>query len=109
MLKQMLVHNLQLTYVTPNAGRLWASWRAGAGKEKKHENAIPQIPRLGGDMELRFSKIPKRNTGVCTSNCLFYISYPCMLACGRSASAGASVDVCACLMVDNSAHPRDLL
>jgi len=35
---QMLLHNLQLTYVTPNVGRPQASRRAGAGKEKTREH-----------------------------------------------------------------------
>jgi hypothetical protein len=53
---QMLPHNLQITYVTLNGG---------LGQEtKRHENAISQNPRLGGDMKPRFSKFLKRNTAV---------------------------------------------
>ena len=51
------------TYVTPNAGRPQAFRRAGAGKEKRHENPISQIARFGGDMKSRFSQILKKNTG----------------------------------------------
>jgi len=60
---QKLPHNLLLNYIiTPNAGRPQASRRGGAAKEKRSQNRIPQIPRLGGDMKLRFSIILKRNT-----------------------------------------------
>jgi len=60
---QILYH--KSTYVTPNAGRPQAFRQAGAGKEKRHENPISQIARFGGDMKLRFSRILKKNTGVC--------------------------------------------
>jgi hypothetical protein len=38
-------------------------------QKKKYENTIPQIPRLGGDMKSRSSKILKRNTGVRVCEC----------------------------------------
>jgi len=45
----------------------------GLGQEKKrHENAIPQNPRLGDDMKTRFSKFLQRSTGVCVCDlCVF--------------------------------------
>jgi len=47
MLMQMLPHNLQLTHLTPDAGRPQASRRAGAGEKKTLRTKFLKFPDWG--------------------------------------------------------------
>jgi len=80
---QLLPHNFQMTYITPNAaGLITAGW----GSKKNYENRFPQIPSLGGDMKSRFSTTLKETlvcvyVYVCVCVCLCLCVCLCVCVC----------------------------